>query len=205
MNAGAKDGPAGAAGGLAAERRWHCLRTRNRQELQAARALRQQAGLEVYGPRIRYRKPTRRGTVWFVESLFPSYLFARFDLAADGKAVRYATGVTGIVAFGGRPAVVPDDAIARLREELGDEETHVCAEPFRAGDTAELVRGPFRGLEAVILRVLPARQRVRVLLNFLGRETETEIGLDQLAKPAGHPLAGVRPQAGPPHRPSRIP
>ena len=165
--------------------------------MRAARALRARAGLEVYGPRIRYRRATRRGAVWFVEPFFPNYLFVRFDWAADGKNVRYATGVAGIVSFGGRPAVVPDDTIARLREELGDLETVVCAEPFQAGDVAELVGGPFRGLDAVILRVLPARQRVRVLLNFLGRETEVEIGFDQLAKPAGHPLTVAGTRGGP--------
>ncbi len=176
--------------------RWYCLRTRNRQEARAALALRQQPDIEVYGPRLRYRKPTRRGTVWFVEALFPNYLFARFDPALHEKTVRYAAGVAGPVAFGGRLAVVPDAVVERLRAELGDGETCVCMEPFSAGDIAEFIHGPFRGLEAVILRVLPARERVRVLLNFLGRETEVEIANNQLAKPAGHPLAEKARRAG---------
>lgn len=168
--------------------RWYCLRTRTKQEHIAAGSLRSLDGVEVYGPRIRYRKPTRRGTVWFVEALFPGYLFARFE-PERLKAVRYAGGVIGIVAFGGRYATVPDEIVARLRTELADGETKVFTEPFVAGDTAEVVSGPFRGLEAVIVRVLPARERVRVLMSFLGRETEAEIAFRDLAKPAAHPLA----------------
>jgi len=34
---------------------------------------------------------------------------------------------------------------------------------------------PFSGLEAVVTRVLPAKERVKVLLEFLGRPVETEV------------------------------
>lgn len=181
-------GSAAPAAKFAEGPRWYCLRTHNRQERRAAEALRRLGDVETYGPRIRFRKTTRRGTVWFVEAVFPNYLFARFDAATHWNAVRYASGVAGIVAFGGRAAVVPDETIERLRAELGEQETRVCAEPFQAGDSVELVAGPFRGLEAVVLRVLPARERVKILLNFLGRETEAEVAYNQLAKPTGHPL-----------------
>ncbi len=169
--------------------RWYCLRARPRQEHLAAERLRAQYGVEVYGPRIRYRKVTRRGTVWFVEALFPGYLFARFDAAADLRRVQYAAGVTGVVRFSGKPAVVPEETIANLRSAMSDGEIKVFVEPFKAGDRVEVVEGPFRGLEAVITQVLPARERVRVLLEFLGRETAAEISYAQLAKPSGHPLA----------------
>jgi transcriptional antiterminator RfaH len=181
--------------------RWFCLRTRPKQEHLTAQQLRTRVeGLAVYAPRIRYRKPTRRGTIWFVEALFPGYLFARFDPAEQMRHVRHVTGVTGVVAFGGRYALVPDEVVERLRAEIGDEEIRVFTEPFREGDLAEIVDGPFRGLEAVIVRVLPARERVRVLLQFLGRETEAELGYPQLAKPSAHPLAAERHVVAPAKR-----
>jgi len=173
---------------------WFCLRTRTRQEHLTAEHLRKRLEeVEVFAPRIRFRKPTRRGTIWFVEALFPGYLFARFDPTTHLRQVRYAFGVTGIVAFGGRYAVVPDDTVEQLRAAFANEEMRVLTEPFQEGDAVEIVGGPFRGLEAVIRRVLPARERVRILLNFLGRETEAEISYAHLAKPSGHPLA--RPTA----------
>ena len=38
-----------------------------------------------------------------------------------------------------------------------------------------MAAGAFRGLKAVVTRVMPARERVQVLLEFLGRQTSVEV------------------------------
>ena len=58
---------------------WFCLRAQPKREHIAAACLRQISEVEVFSPRVRFRKHTNRGPVWFVESMFPGYLFARFD------------------------------------------------------------------------------------------------------------------------------
>lgn len=59
---------------------WFCLRSQPKHEkIAATHLLRTIAGIEVFSPRLRIRRQTRRGVVWFVEALFPGYLFARFD------------------------------------------------------------------------------------------------------------------------------
>ncbi len=60
--------------------------------------------VEVFCPRVRFRKQTNRGPVWFVESMFPGYLFARFDYPALHRRVRQGPGVSGFVQFGDRLA-----------------------------------------------------------------------------------------------------
>ena len=60
---------------------WFCLRAQPKREHIAAACLRQNSEVEVFCPRVRFRKHTNRGPVWFVESMFPGYLFARFDYA----------------------------------------------------------------------------------------------------------------------------
>ena len=60
---------------------WYCLRTQTKREHLAAASLRQVEGIEVVCPRLRYKKVTRRGKIWWVEPLFPGYLLARFALA----------------------------------------------------------------------------------------------------------------------------
>jgi transcription antitermination factor NusG len=42
--------------------------------------------------------------------------------------------------------------------------------------------GSFNGLQAVVSRVMPSRQRVLVLLDFLGRQTSVQVGLDTLVR-----------------------
>ena len=57
---------------------WFCLKAAPKREHLAATALRRELQVPVVAPRIRFRKLTSRGPVWFVEAMFPGYLFAEF-------------------------------------------------------------------------------------------------------------------------------
>ena len=46
---------------------------------------------------------------------------------------------------------------------------------LRPGEAALISGGPFHDLRAVITRVMPGRQRVAALLDFLGRQTVVEL------------------------------
>lgn len=157
------------------EAHWFCLKAQPKHEHVAAASLRRNMGLECLSPRIRFRKNTRRGPVWFVEAMFPGYLFARFVFSEMHRQVQAAHGVSTIVRFGSRVASIPEATIASLREASGAEEMIVFNPEPRVGDTVQISEGAFLGLEAVVTQVLPARERVKVLLDFLGRTVEAEI------------------------------
>lgn len=53
-----------------------------------------------------------------------------------------------------------------------------------------MVEGAFAGLRAVVTRMMPARQRVAVLLEFLGRMSETEVPIGSVLSAARHPMEG---------------
>src|SRR5437879_3119452 len=150
---------------------WFCIRTQPKHEHIAAAHLKREPGVEVYLPRIRFKRSTRRGPVWFTEALFPSYLFARFDLAADLRKLSQVRGVTGVVHFGSQWPTIPDVVVDELRATVGADEVHVIREDLQPGETVEISGGAFHGLQAVVARVVPGRERVAVLLEFLGRQT----------------------------------
>jgi transcriptional antiterminator RfaH len=154
---------------------WFCLQTLAKHEHIAAAALRQVAGVEVYLPRLRFRRATRRGPAWVTEALFPGYLFARFDPALLLRRVRSLPGVRGPVEFGGRLATAPDAVITDLRRFTGAQDVCVVADDLDVGTPVVISGGAFHGLRAVVTQVLPARERVKVLLEFLGRATEVEL------------------------------
>lgn len=166
---------------LPGRRAWFCLRTQPKREHLAAGHLRQLPAVEVFLPRIRFRRVTRRGAVWVTEALFPNYLFACFEWEAQLRAVRYCPGVAGVVHFGRRWPTIPVAVIEDLRRRLGPEELREIEEPLRPGDAARVMNGPLEGLEGVVTHVLPARQRVRVLLEFLGRQVSVEMAQHQVA------------------------
>jgi transcriptional antiterminator RfaH len=161
---------------------WFCVRTQPKHEHIAAAHLAKEPELAVYLPRIRFKRSTRKGPVWFTEALFPNYLFARFDLGADLRKVHHARGVRGVVHFGDRWPAIPEAVIASLQASVGAEQVHVINEELQPGDKVQISGGAFHALEAVVTRVMPGRQRVAVLLEFLGRQTMVEVANDGLVR-----------------------
>ena len=48
------------------------------------------------------------------------------------------------------------------------------------GDEAEIGSGPFHGERGTVTRVLPARQRVQLLLDVMGRSLPAEVSLSSI-------------------------
>lgn len=158
-----------------AEVAWYCARTQPKHEHIAARNLRGRLGLEVFNPRLRVERATRRGVVRTIEPLFPCYVFVRCHLDSQVDEIRYTYGVSSLVHFGPTIPTVPDDVIEEVRLCFDSEESMQVEDPLTPGSLVTMVEGPFLGTQGVIVRVLPAKQRVQILLDFLGRTTLTEV------------------------------
>jgi transcriptional antiterminator RfaH len=159
---------------------WFCLRTHPKHEHIAAAQLRHEPDVEVFLPRIRFRRSTRLGPSWVTEALFKDYLFARFNLSAAFRRVKHSRSVKDIVHFGDRWPTVPDMIITQLQEAMGGEDLRLIEDPLQPGDNVEIVSGAMAGLVAVVTRVMPSKQRVALLLDFLGRQTAVEMDRDDL-------------------------
>jgi len=159
---------------------WFCVRSQPKHEHIASANLRRNHELQTVNPRIRFSRTTSRGPVWVTESLFPNYLFARFNWEASLEIVRHTGGVAGVVHFGHFWPIIPDSTIAGLRELVGEDEIRSIDQTLRVGDEVEIARDVFRGFQGIVTRVMPARQRVAVLLDFLGRQTVVEVKMEEL-------------------------
>ncbi len=164
------------------DRAWFCLRSQQKHEHLAARQLALIEEVEVFNPRIRFLRSTRHGPVWITESLFPNYLFARFDWKQCLARVHYAPGVKHIVHFGVKWPTVPDEDIAELQASLGAEEVHVIPRDLEPGESVQISGGMFHGLQAVVTRVMTGSERVGVLMDFLGRQTMVEVSLHTVVR-----------------------
>ena len=154
---------------------WFCLRAEAKREHLAATTLRRRFGIECLSPRLRFQKLTRRGPVWFVEAMFPGYVFAKFAYARLHRAVGSSHGVRGILRFGNRLATVPENTVMALQAKSGTDEIVTVDSSLKIGQPVQFIEGPFEGLEVVITQLLPARERIRVLMEFLGRSMEMEV------------------------------
>lgn len=161
---------------------WYCLRSQPKHEHIVAAHLRKMAEIEVFLPRVRFKRATRQGMAWVTEALFPGYLFTRFDWETSLRRVQAAPGARGIVHFGREWPVIADGTMKELRQIVGATELHTIAPELAPGDAVYVADGTLRGLHAVVSRVMPGRERVAVLMELLGRQTEVELKASSILK-----------------------
>jgi transcriptional antiterminator RfaH len=163
-------------------RGWFCLHSQPKHEHIVAAHLRKMEEIEVFLPRVRFKRETRQGLVWATEALFPGYLFVRFDWKTSLRRVQAASGARGVVHFGDQWPMIPEQTMEELRQIVGPVELHTIPQEFAAGDIVRIADGTLRGLQAVISRVLPGRERVAVLMELLGQQTMVELKASSMIK-----------------------
>jgi transcription antitermination factor NusG len=72
--------------------------------------------------------------------------------------------------------------LQELRDQIGADELHVLPETFALHDRVQISGGSMHGLMAVITQVMPAKERVKVLLDFMGQQTSAEVPFEKLIK-----------------------
>lgn len=155
---------------------WYCFSALPKKEHIAAELLRKEAAIETFCPRISYQKQTKRGPVKFVEPLFPGYLFVHTDLRETYRRIRAVAGVRNVVAFGGRVPGVPQAFIDDLRVRMTEENLRELQPPeLQLGQRVVITNGPFKDWAAIVSGKVDARQRVALLLDFLGRQMEIRV------------------------------
>lgn len=145
--------------------------------------------LEVFCPQIRFQRKTVRGKVWFQEAMFPGYFFARFDLWENKRIVCHSPGVMNIPVFNDRIFPVPETVIEAIRDGLGDDEVVDACRPLSVGEETTVLAGPMCGLKVKVIRLMPAQERVAVLMEMLGTLVEAVFPEDALEHQMEHPLA----------------
>jgi transcriptional antiterminator RfaH len=152
---------------------WYVAQCAPLKEGQAATALRDRLALEVYAPKLVKRRAGESREVYF----FPGYLFVRADLGEVSLSrINSTPGVVHLLDLGGLPhcllAGIVDDIRARV-DALNDGK--LALHRFEPGEAVRLEDGAFKGLEAIFVGHSTVRQRVKVLLEFLGQPRELDV------------------------------
>ena len=151
---------------------WFVVQTKRHRE-QLAQVSLAERGVGAYLPRIvQWPRPAVGSAI---APMFPSYLFVQANMPDDFYRICWTTGVKAFVVFGGLPIPLDSSVIDFLRGREGPDGLIRCGETFQQGREVKIVGGPFRGLVAVVEQRLPARERIRVLMHLLQRETSVEL------------------------------
>jgi len=169
---------------------WYCVRSKPRSERIAAYHLDKIEEVEVFFPHTRRVRKSRSASQT-TQPLFPGYLFAQFDPKDNLRAVNYCQGVSYVVKCQQKPVRVADAIIAELNFVATEGTLEIVDLPHRIGDEVQIVSGLFRGGEGKIVRLAPARERIKVLFEILGRETEVEISEEDVDFPSSNPMTAT--------------
>lgn len=164
---------------------WFAVCCKPRQERIAEDNLLRQ-DFHVYLPRVQNRQRRHGQWVDVVDALFPRYLFMWVDPKRRNLApIRSTKGVIGLVRFGGRPAVVPNEVMNLLLngEDSVSRLHHDDRFVLRNGERIRLVEGPFAGMEAVFAEP-DGKKRAVVLLELLGKTNKVIVARDWLVRAA---------------------
>lgn len=164
---------------------WFACYTRGRAEKQVEGQLKRR-GVESFLPLIprkRQWKDRQKLVDW---PLFPSYVFGRFRLS-ELHAVLTTPGVATVVRTKGYPTPVLDSELENVRrfaEALGEAGLDPgLTVTFEKGQAVRVLRGPFEGVEGVVVEHRN-RRRVLVGLHAIGQGLEINVKTE-LLEPVG--------------------
>jgi transcriptional antiterminator NusG len=114
--------------------------------------------------------------------VFPGYVLVNMILSEESwYVVRNTPGVTGFVGMGNDPTALRPEEVQQILRRMEAEAPHVKVS-FKVGERVRIVDGPFNDFRGQVAEIDMERTKVRVMVNFFGRETPVELDFLQVEK-----------------------
>ena len=150
---------------------WFCIQTKRKYEDFATFHL-EKKGITVFSPKIEEHIVRNYRNVKRIVPLFPSYIFAKFDLLCEHNKARWTPGVKQILSNRRGPIQIEDEIIDEIAVAL--EQKSFGQSELKTGDMVTVSSGSFQGLNGVFQYYTSGEARVRVLLDLVYRKVVTE-------------------------------
>ena len=128
-------------------------------------------------------------------TVLPGYVLVRMDLTDESwSTVRHTPSVTGFVGHSNSPVPLSFDEVEKMlapavvaaatasSEGPTRRKKKVEVADFTVGDSVMVVDGPFAGVHATITEINVNNQRLKALVEILGRETPVDLTFPQIQK-----------------------
>jgi transcriptional antiterminator NusG len=114
--------------------------------------------------------------------LFPGYILVEMKMDEDSWfVVRNTPGVTGFAGHGNEPMPLRPEEIKTIMDRMSDVSPRVKVR-FKLGDRVRIVSGPFADIIGTVSAIDPEKSKVRVMVNFFGRDTPVELDFLEVEK-----------------------
>lgn len=113
-----------------------------------------------------------------LKKVFPSYVLVKMIITDDSwYVVRNIRGVTGFVGPGSKPVALTEEEVLNM----GVEGFEVVVN-YEIGDTVRVVSGPLDGFVGIVEEIDTEKERVRVMVSMMGRETPVDLNLSEITR-----------------------
>ncbi|MCD6497269.1 MAG: transcription termination/antitermination protein NusG [Deltaproteobacteria bacterium] len=114
---------------------------------------------------------------------YPGYLFVQMILNKETwHLVKATPKITGFLG-GQNPSPVPEREITKITEQVAEGTARPQAKiSLEENDSVRVTDGPFSGFSGVVEKVMPEKQKVRVLVSIFGRSAPVELDFVQVEK-----------------------
>lgn len=114
--------------------------------------------------------------------VFPGYILVNMVMTEESwYVVRNTPGVTGFVGMGNTPVPLRPEEVAGVVQRMEAEAPRIKV-TFRIGEQVRIIEGPFKDFHGKVSELDMDRAKVRVMVNFFGRETPVELDFLQVEK-----------------------
>jgi transcriptional antiterminator NusG len=114
--------------------------------------------------------------------VFPGYILVNMIMSEESwYVVRNTPGVTGFVGMGATPTPLRTEEVAQIIKRMEADAPRIKV-TFKPGERVRIVDGPFNDFRGTVNEIDMERAKVRVMVNFFGRETPIELDFLQVEK-----------------------
>jgi len=114
--------------------------------------------------------------------VFPGYILVYMIMTEESwYVVRNTPGVTGFVGMGNEPTPLRPEEVSQIIKRMEAEAPRIKV-TFKPGERVRIVDGPFNDFRGTVSEIDMERAKVRVMVNFFGRETPVELDFLQVEK-----------------------
>jgi len=125
-------------------------------------------------------KDGKRRTV--EKRVFPGYILVEMKMDEDSwYVVRNTPGVTGFVGMGNDPTPLRPEEVKQIMQRMS-EDSPVIKVNFKVGQKVRIISGPFNDFPGTVAAIDMDKSKVRVMVNFFGRETPVELDFIEVEK-----------------------
>ena len=114
--------------------------------------------------------------------VFPGYILVNMIMTEESwYVVRNTPGVTGFVGMGNNPTALRPEEVSQIIKRMEADAPRIKV-TFKSGERVRIVDGPFNDFRGTVSEIDMERAKVRVMVNFFGRETPVELDFLQVEK-----------------------